>query len=228
MQNDETVYVSDEEAKEMIVEIGRRIYNRGFVASNDGNISVLVGENELWATPTGVSKGFMTKDMLVKTDLAGNILEGNRRPSSEIKMHYRVYQENKDAMSVVHAHPPVATAFAAAGRALDRAYLTEGVLQLGVVPLTPYAMPTTEEVPESIATYCREYHAMLLANHGALTWGRDALEAWRRMEAVEYCANATYIIEQIAEQPKSLTKEQVEQLIEIRSDMGITTGGIPI
>lgn len=228
MQNDGKIYISDEEAKEMIVEIGRRIYNRGFVASNDGNISVLVGENELWATPTGVSKGFMTKDMLVKTDLDGNILEGNRRPSSEIKMHYRVYQENKDARAVVHAHPPVATAFAAAGRALDRAYLTEGVLQLGVVPLTPYATPTTAEVPESIAPYCREYHAMLLANHGALTWGRDALEAWRRMEAVEYCANATYIIEQITVQPKSLTKEQVKQLIEIRSDMGITTGGIPI
>lgn len=227
MQNNGRIYMGDEEAKEMIVEIGKRIYDRGLVASNDGNISILVSENELWATPTGVSKGFMTTDMMVKTDLEGNILAGDRKPSSEIKMHYRVYKESKEARAVVHAHPPVATAFAVAGRALDKAYLTEGVLQLGVVPLTPYATPTTAEVPEAIAPYCREYHAMLLANHGALTWGRDVLEAWRRMEAVEYCANATCMIEQLTDHPRTLTKEQIEQLIRIRSAMGVTTGGIP-
>ena len=228
MQNNGKCYPSDEEAKELIIEIGKRIYNRGFVAANDGNISVLVSDNELWATPTGASKGFMTQDILVKTDLDGNILEGDSKPSSEIKMHYRVYKENPCAKAVVHAHPPMATAYAVMGRPLDKAYLTEGVLQLGVVPLVPYATPTTEEVPESVAPTCKEYHAMLLERHGALTWGRDALEAWRRMEAVEYCANAVHIIEGTMHEPKSLSKEQIEKLISIREAMGITTGGIPV
>ena len=220
-------YLDDKQAKELIVEIGRRIYQRGFVASNDGNISVKVGEKELWTTPTGVSKGFMNEDMLVKTDLNGTVLAGKRKPSSELKMHCRVYLENEEAMAVVHAHPPMATVFSVLGRGLETPYLTEGVLQLGRVPITPYATPTTSEVPESIAPYCKRYHAMILANHGAMTWGGDLQEAWRRMEALGYCANAAYWIELMEKGSRKLTEQQVAKLVEIREAMGIMTGGIP-
>ncbi|WP_331001298.1 class II aldolase/adducin family protein [Lientehia hominis] len=227
MSENESTLMSDREAKEAIVEIGRRIYNKGFVASNDGNISVKVGENELWATPTGVSKGFMTPEMLVKLDMDGTVLEGDCRPSCEIKMHLRVFRENPSVAAVVHAHPMMATAYAIAGRPLDRPIITEGVLQLGVVPLAPYATPSTEEVPDSIAPYCKDYNAVLLANHGALTWGKDILEAWRRMESVEYYASIMMITEKVLGESRELTKEQIERLVAIRESMGIMTGGVP-
>ena len=129
--------------------------------------------------------------------------------------------------AVVHAHPMMATAYAIAGRPLDKPIITEGVLQLGVVPLAPYATPSTEEVPDSIAPYCKDYNAVLLANHGALTWGKDILEAWRRMESVEYYASIMMITEKVLGESRELTKEQIERLVTIRESMGIMTGGVP-
>ena len=172
-----SAYPTDREAKTLLLEAGRRLYERGFVASNDGNMSVLVSAGTLWTTPTGVSKGFMTEDMLVKTDLAGTVLEGTRKPSSELKMHLRVYQENPDLRAAVHAHPPAATSFAIAGLPLDRPILPEAIVQLGTVPVAPYAEPGTQAVPDSIAPFCRDYGGVLLANHGALTWGHDLTQA---------------------------------------------------
>ena len=131
------LYPSDAQAKAEILDAGRKIYQRGLVAANDGNLSVRVGDNALWVTPTGVSKGAMTEDMLVKLSLDGTVLEGTRKPSSETKMHLRIYQENPAVRAVVHAHPPAATAFAAAGLPLDRPVLQEAVVQLGTVPVAP-------------------------------------------------------------------------------------------
>lgn len=122
------LYPSDAQAKAEILDAGRKIYQRGLVAANDGNLSVRVGDNALWVTPTGVSKGAMTEDMLVKLSLDGTVLEGTRKPSSETKMHLRIYQENPAVRAVVHAHPPAATAFAAAGLPLDRPVLQEAVV----------------------------------------------------------------------------------------------------
>ena len=133
------LYPSDAQAKAEILDAGRKIYQRGLVAANDGNLSVRVGDNALWVTPTGVSKGAMTEDMLVKLSLDGTVLEGTRKPSSETKMHLRIYQENPAVRAVVHAHPPAATAFAAAGLPLDRPVLQEAVVQLGTVPVAPFA-----------------------------------------------------------------------------------------
>ncbi|MEM1484409.1 class II aldolase/adducin family protein [Oscillospiraceae bacterium PP1C4] len=210
-----------------IIEIGRRMYHRGFVAANDGNVSCRINKNEIWTTPTGVSKGYMTREMLVKVDLDGKILMGKLKPSSEIKMHLRVYQENPDVKAVTHAHPPIATSFAIAGRPLDRAILPEAIVNLGTVPIAPYATPGTTEVPDSIAPFCKDYNAVLLANHGALTWGRDLFEAHFRLESLEYYAtvlmNTTYILQKANE----LTKPQVQDLLDIRTKLGIKTGGIP-
>ena len=154
------LYPSDAQAKAEILDAGRKIYQRGLVAANDGNLSVRVGDNALWVTPTGVSKGAMTEDMLVKLSLDGTVLEGTRKPSSETKMHLRIYQENPAVRAVVHAHPPAATAFAAAGLPLDRPVLQEAVVQLGTVPVAPFALPGSQAVADSVAPYCQAYRAL--------------------------------------------------------------------
>src|SRR6056297_3444653 len=175
-------------AKEMICEIGKRMYHREYVAANDGNISLKVEENKIISTPTGVSKGFMTKEMISELDLEGNWNGVGMKPTSEMKMHLRVYKENKDIGAVVHAHPPVATAFSVANIELTKPILIENVLLLGPIHIAPYAKPGTKEVPESIAPYCKKYNGVLLANHGALTWGEDIMEAYHRLESMEHYA----------------------------------------
>lgn len=220
-------YYSDVEAKELICEIGKRVYNKGFVAANDGNISVKVGPNTIWTTPTGVSKGFMTPDMLVKMDLSGEILVGKLKPSSEIKMHLRVYKENPSVSAVVHAHPPVATSFAIAGIALEKPVSPEAIVLLGRVPVAKYATPGTEEVPESIAPYCKDHNAVLLANHGALTWGSDLIEAYYRMESLEHYALMLMYSTKIINNANELSCSQISDLIDIRTKMGIDSGGVP-
>ncbi len=220
-------YMSDFEAKKAILDIGKRMYDKGFVASNDGNISCKVGPNTIWTTPTGVSKGFMKQDMLVKMDLNGRVLMGNSKPSSEVKMHLRVYQENPDVQAVTHAHPLVATSFAIAGISLDAAVLTEAVLGLGSIPIAKYATPGTEEVPDSIAPFVNTHNGVLLANHGALTWGKDILQAFYRLESIEYYATILMYTGNIIGRQNVLSCEQVNKLLDIRQKLGITAGGIP-
>ena len=156
----------------------------GFVAANDGNISVKVSENEYYCTPTGVSKGFMTPDMIIKIDADGNKLEGKLNPSSEIKMHMRVYRERPDVNAVVHAHPPTATAYAVAGIPLDKYLLPEAILVLGDVPICKYGTPSTMEIPDSLEPYIQTHDAFLLQNHGALTVGCNLTKAFFVMEEV--------------------------------------------
>ncbi len=224
----ENTYPSDYEVKSTILEIGRRMYAKNFVASNDGNISAKVSDETFWVTPTGVSKGYMTDDMMVLMDLDGNILRGNRKPSSEVKMHLRVYRENPKVNAVVHAHPPACTSYAIAGLPLNRAILTEAVMGIGEIPIAPYAMPGTEEVPDSITPYIKTHNGCLLANHGAITWGKDAMEAWMRMESVEYYALVSMYTNGLIGQANELTCSQVDELIERRTNSGISTGGRPI
>lgn len=220
-------YLSDYEAKKQIIEIGKRMYDKGFVASNDGNISCKVGPNVIWTTPTGVSKGFMTPDMLVKMNFEGKVLMGKLKPSSEVKMHIRVYNENPDVMAVTHAHPPVATSFAIAGISLDRAILPEAVVNLGSVPIAHYATPGSQDVPDSIAPYCNSHNAVLLANHGALSWGKDLTEAYHRLESLEYYATVLMYTGKIIGRANELSCNQVNELIDIRGKLGITSGGTP-
>lgn len=220
-------YLSDYEAKKTIIEIGKRMYDKGFVASNDGNISCKVGPSTIWTTPTGVSKGFMTPDMLVKMNFDGKVLMGKLKPSSEVKMHLRVYNENPEVMAVTHAHPPVATSFAIAGISLDRAILPEAVVNLGSVPIAHYATPGSQDVPDSIAPYCNTHNAVLLANHGALSWGKDLIEAYHRLESLEYYATVLMYTGRIIGRANELSCNQVEELITIREKLGITSGGTP-
>ncbi|MCY7483328.1 class II aldolase/adducin family protein [Paenibacillus alvei] len=218
---------SDMDVKAFICEIGRRMYARSYVAANDGNISIKSDENTIWTTPTGVSKGYMTPDMLVQMDMKGNVLAGTYKPSSEVRMHLRVYAENPEVRAVVHAHPPAATAFAIAGIDLDQAISPEAIVNLGKVAVAPYATPGTQEVPDSIAPYCKDYHAVLLANHGALTWGRDMTEAYFRMESLEHYALMYMYASRLIGHANELSRDQVSELVSIRNRMGVKGGGFP-
>ena len=227
VQEDQAIYMSEKEAKEAIIDIGQRMYVRNFVAANDGNISIKTGDNEVWATPTGVSKGFMKKKMLVKVDLDGNILEGTLKPSSELKMHLRAYKENPDIKSVCHAHPPISTSFAIAGIPLDTPVLAEAVISLGDVPIAPYAELGSKEVPEAVAPFCHTHNGVLLANHGVVTWAEDAYAAYYRLESIEYYANILMITEKIIGKQNILTQEQIDRLLAMREKFGIRRGGTP-
>ena len=154
-----------------IVEVGRRMYARGYVASNDGNISIRLDDNTILTTPKSVSKGFMTPDMMVVVDLEGKKIRGTRDASSELLMHLEVYRNRPDVRAVVHAHPPTATGFAVAGIPLDRAVLAEVVTTLGSIPIAEYGTPSTPELPAAVRRYIKAHDGLLLANHGALTVG---------------------------------------------------------
>ncbi|MBR3803799.1 MAG: class II aldolase/adducin family protein [Clostridia bacterium] len=176
------------EIRKEICEVGHKLWLKGFVAANDGNISVKLNENEYLCTPTGVSKGSLTPDMIIKVDKNGNKLEGKLNPSSEIKMHMRVYRERPDVTAVVHAHPPVSTAFTVADIDLDQYILPEAVLTIGDVPTCDYGTPSTMEIPDSLDPYIQNHDAFLLRNHGALTVGCDLTKAFFVMEEVEFNA----------------------------------------
>lgn len=214
--------VAEYEIKKMICEIGKRVYNNGFVAANDGNISVRISENEVLCTPTGTSKGFMTPDMICKVNMKGEVISrtGNWKPSSEIKMHLRVYKERSDVKSVVHAHPPYGTSFAIAGIPLVKPIMPEAVISLGCVPIAAYGTPSTEEIPDAVAKYLQDYDAVLLENHGALTWGGDLISAYYKMESLEFYAKLTYISTMLGG-PKELNEEQVDSLLGIRKKLGV-------
>lgn len=216
-------YPSEREVRRDLVEAGRRMYMRGFVCANDGNLSARISDTVIVATPSGVSKGFMTEDMLVKLDLDGNILEGTQKPSSEIKMHIAVYRESAELLSVCHAHPPAATAFAAAGVPLDKALLQETVMLLGVIPIAPYAMPGSDELARGVARFCREYHGALLEHHGVVSWGRDVMQALYRLESIEYTATVTMYSKMMGFS-HALDKQQVDALAALRPNWGITAG----
>ena len=188
------------------------LYDRGYVVGHDGNVSLRADGDQILITPSGVSKGRMTPDMLVLCDMEGRVLAGERYPSSEMAMHLLVYREQPTVNAVVHAHPPSATAFAICQKPLAEAYLTETISGLGEVPVVPFALPSTQEVPDSIRPFVKGHSAVLLANHGALTWGKDLWEAYDRMETVEQTAKIYAMVHQLGG-GKELSAEQVEQLL---------------
>jgi L-fuculose-phosphate aldolase len=203
-----------------IVEIGRRMYARGYTASNDGNISVRIGPDRLLMTPKSVCKGFMTPDMMCVTDLTGKKIAGDRDPSSEALMHLEVYRQRPDVNAVVHAHPPTATGFAVAGIPLDRAVLAEVLTTLGSIPLAEYATPSTAELPEAVRKYIKAHDGMLLANHGALTVGADLYSAYYKMETIEHFAHISLVARMLGRE-NLISREEVMRLQELRGTYGI-------
>ena len=214
----------ENQLRQDIVEVGRRLWTRGFVASNDGNISVRLPGDRLLMTPTGVSKGFMSPEMMVITDLEGKLLAGepNRKASSEILMHLMAYRHRPDVNAVVHAHPPLATGFAVAGIPLDRAVLAEVVTTLGSIPIAEYGTPSTPELPKSVEPYVKHHDGILLANHGALALGKDLFAAYYKMETIEHFARIS-LVARLLGREHLLSREEVNRLQGLRNMYGIAS-----
>jgi len=202
--------------------VGRWIHGRGYVASTDGNISLRLDPRRILTSPTGISKGMMTPDDLVITDLEGQKLAGRRNPSSELAMHLLIYRRRPDIHSVCHAHPPVATGYAAAGIPLNKAILAELVLSLGCIPVAQYGTPGTTELTEAIEPLVQSYDAILMANHGVVTCGADLLTAFFRMETTEHFARVALVSELLGKQVL-LSGGDVEKLLAARARYGIQT-----
>lgn len=209
--------------REQICDVCHKMWQQGWVAANDGNVSARLEDGTFLATPTGISKSFITPEKLVHIDGDCNILEAQEgyRPSSEMKMHLRCYAEREDVGAVMHAHPPVATGYAVANIPLNEYSMIETVLTLGSVPVTPYATPSTYEVPDAIAPYLQEHDALLLQNHGALTVGVDVITAYYRMETLELFAKIS-LNAHLLGGAKEISRENIDRLISMRQNYGIT------
>src|SRR5579864_3078413 len=195
---------------------GRWIHERHFAPATDGNISVRLKASRVLTTPTCLSKGMMTPDDLVVADMEGRPLSGSRPPSTELAMHLLIYRLRPDVYAICHAHPPIATGFAAAGVPLDKAILSEAVLSLGCVPLAPYGTPGTTELCDSIEPLLRNYDSILMANHGVVTYGPDLLTAFFRMETVEHFAHVSLVTQLLGKQAV-LSAKDVDKLLAARA-----------
>ena len=213
---------TEREYRQDIVEVGRLVYQKGWVAANDGNISIRLDQESILCTPTGVSKGMMHPDDLITVDYEGNKILGRLERTSEIAMHLTIYKMRPDIQAVVHAHPPVSTGFATAGLSLSKALLPEVVIGLGCVPLAEYGLPGTPELTEPMLPLIPKYDAILLANHGAVSYGKDVKQAFFRMETVEHFARINLVAEMLGG-PRVLPGKEVQKLIESRGRYGIAS-----
>ncbi len=210
--------MDEQSARKLIVEIGKLMYDKGYVTSSDGNISCRLSENLILATPTQVSKGRMTEEMMALTDLKGNALN-DKRMSSEIKMHLLIYNSRPDINAVCHAHTPHGTAFAAAGLAIDAPILSEVILTLGCVPLTAYGTPSTPELTDALKPYVEHHNALLLENHGVVAYGNDLWQAFDRMETLEHTAKISILARALGG-ANDLPSGAIKKLVNIREKAG--------
>jgi L-fuculose-phosphate aldolase len=213
---------TEREHRQNIVDVGRIVWKKGWVAANDGNISIRLEDDRILCTPTGVCKGMMQPADLIVCDMAGCKIEGSKDCTTEIAMHVAVYRLRPDVRSVLHAHPPVATGFAVAGRPLDLALLPEVIIGLGSVPLADYGLPGTDELTAPMLPLIPGHDALLMANHGAVSYGRDVYEALFRMETVEHLARVTLVAELLGG-AKALPRAEVAKLLDARTRYGVKT-----
>jgi L-fuculose-phosphate aldolase len=213
---------TERELRQDIVDVGKLVWQKGWVAANDGNITIRLDQDRVLCTPTGVCKGMMSPDDMIICDLQGNKISGTRERTSEIAMHLTIYGIRPDIRSVVHAHPPVATGYATAGRSLNLALLPEVVIGLGCVPLAGYGLPGTPELTEPMLPLIPKYDALLMGNHGAVCYGEDVYKAFFRMETVEHFARISLVAELLGG-PKVLPREEVDKLLDSRTRYGVRT-----
>ena len=213
--------MDESQARKLIIEVGKLLYERSYVVSSEGKKFVAVDENRVLATPTMTCKGRMTEDCLAITDLDGNALN-DKKASSELAMHTLIYKMRPDIMAVCHAHPPHGTAFAVAGLAIDAPILSEVILTLGCVPLTDYGTPSTSELTESMKPFVAHHNALLMANHGAVAYGEDLWQAFDRLETLEHTAKIAILAKSLGG-ANDLPKDAISKLINIREKAGYLT-----
>src|SRR6266700_5993592 len=211
------------QARKLICEVGDLLYDRSYVVSSDGNVSIRLDENTVLATPTMTCKGRMTEDCLALTDMEGKPLT-DKKASSELAMHLLIYKERPDIKAVCHAHPPHGTAFAVAGLAIDKPILSEVILTLGCVPQTDYGTPSTDELTEAMRPLLKHHNALLMANHGAVAYGSDIWQAFDRLETLEHTAHIA-ILSRILGGSRNLPPEAIEKLINVREAAGYLSEG---
>jgi len=206
--------------KDRIIELGKRAYNRGFVASNDGNISIRLDKEKFLITASGKSKGYLSYDDILLCDMQGNILEGSGRASSEIRMHIMVYEERSDVNGIFHAHPIYGTTLAVAGIALDQPILVEVIVSIGKIPLVEYGTPGTDKLPNNIKKYVKNHEAFLLEKHGVLTLGADVETAYYRMETLEHFSKIFFNLKQLGTY-QTMDENEVKKLYQARKNFGV-------
>ena len=204
------------ELRRELVQFGRWLSRLGFMPGTSGNLSVRLDQERLLVTPTGMSKYLMRAADMVIVDLEGRQLAGSRKVTSELSMHLAVYHDREDIAAVIHSHPPIATAFACTGRGLDQMLCQEAVMTLGTVPLAEYATTGTSEVAASLAPFLLHHDAILMANHGAVSYGNTLLEAFQRMETVEHLAQIALVTHQLGA-ARILEQEKIDQLRNAKS-----------
>lgn len=200
--------------KKELVEICHKIHLKGFVSATDGNVSVRINKDKILCTPTSLPKEKVTEKDLLLLDLAGNVLSGSKKPSTEIKMHLAIYKEREDVNAVIHTHPVYATAFASSKLALDIPFLPEVILNLGLIPVCEYATPSTEEVVKSILPFVKKTNLLLLQNHGAVTFGKNLEEAFYLLEKLEHTAKI-FAIAMTFNGVRPLSKKQLKDLYKV-------------
>lgn len=203
--------MDDREIRTSIIDVCHRLYAKGFVSATDGNVSARTSGGTILTTRTAINKGDVRPDDIVEVDLSGNLISGSGAPSTEIGMHLFIYRKRSGVLAVVHAHPPYATGFAAARQPLTGCVFPEVILGLGTVPLAEYATPSTGEVAEAIAPYIDANDAILLANHGVVTAGTSAWDAFYKMEKVEHAAHITLVARLLGGEVP-LSRDDVEKL----------------
>jgi len=211
---------TEREHREDICRIGQLVFQKGWVAANDGNITIRLDAERILATPTGVSKGMMHPDDLIIVDMKGNKISGRAERTSEIAMHLTIYGLRPEIRAVVHAHPPVATGYAAAGKPLNLGLLPEVVIGLGCVPLAAYGLPGTPELTEPMLPLIPKYDALLMANHGAVCYGEDVFKAYFRMETMEHFARISLVAELLGG-ARTLPRAEVDKLLDSRTRYGV-------
>jgi L-fuculose-phosphate aldolase len=211
---------TERECRDDIVQIGRLMFQKGWVASNDGNITVRMDEERILATPTGMCKGMMHPDDMIVLDRKGNKISGRRERTTEINMHLTIYDLRPDIHAVVHAHPPVSTGFAAAGKPLNLALLPEVIIAFGCVPIAEYGLPGTTELTEPMKPLIPKHNALLMANHGSVCYGEDVFQAYFRMETVEHSARIQLVAELLGG-PNLLPRAEVNKLLDSRTRYGV-------
>lgn len=214
------MHKTEREHRDDIIQIGRLIFDKGWVASNDGNLSIRLDGERILATPTGMCKGMMHPEDLIILDRQGNKISGRRERTTEINMHLTIYDLRPDICAVVHAHPAVATGFATAGKPLNLALLPEVIIAFGCVPIAGYGLPGTTELTDPMRPLIPKHNALLMANHGAVCYGEDVFQAYFRMETVEHSARIQFVAEMLGG-PNVLPRSEVNKLLDSRTRYGV-------
>jgi L-fuculose-phosphate aldolase len=216
--------------REEIVRVCRLLHEKGYVAATDGNVSVRLSKNRVLSTPSGFSKGFLTPEQLVVTDLEGNRVPSyepasrDLKPTSELPMHIEAYRQRPDIGAVIHAHPPICVALSIAGISLAKCLLPEVVVTLGLIPTAEYATPSSAEGPGAIRALIANHDALIIQRHGTLTVGKDPFDAYLKLEKVEHLAYVTLILRQLGRETP-LPPGEVAKLIRMRREKGLAREG---